>query len=86
MWGLVSEPSVPHCDTRPLRAGFDCAGMGSAMEALASLDRNVTMAFASEVDDSTRRHLSANFKVLHQISDLFDRSRQEYRHVDLYVA
>ena len=48
-------------DRNKLMLGLDCAGMGSAIDALEMLTGDYEIVFATEVNGVTRGHLQTNF-------------------------
>ena len=66
--------------------GADCAGLGSALEAICSVAPDAEVEFVSEIDDKARSHLNNNFRVKTQTSDIRGRLPHQDVHVDLYVC
>ena len=70
----------------------DCAGLGSPIEAMASLSPDVDVRFVSELHNETRSHLLKNASSLVKggiksvTSDVTKREKSGEEHVDFYVA
>ena len=95
--GLFSEQDPPwkqaidqnkwrRRDGKPVTVGVDCAGMGTALEAIAAICPDIETKFASELDDTARDVLTARFEIQEISTDIKHRDDNSEKSVDLYVS
>ena len=88
----TASTQIRRCDDSRITLAADCAGLGSAVEAAASMCPDLDVRFISELDTDTRSHFLDNVAptlkggVKKVTSDMTKRQKQDEEHVDIYIS